>query len=123
MLKTKRQTISTFLSVTISFIICWTPYSIIGLMHTLTNDVKVDKTIEGFCKMMALLTPTLNPIVHANYVFAKLIFRKHKKPCPIPTVRLKNFAYQRKATGSNIGLVNDCSSNNNDKDNVNRWSI
>lgn len=113
MLKTKKKTITTFLAVTISFAICWTPYSLMGLLHTLGDDIKIPETLEGFFKMFALITPTLNPIVHRNHVFAKFFICKHSKPCPIPTVRLRQLGRIRTATGSNLGLINNFS--NNDK--------
>lgn len=77
MLKTKRKAISTFLAVTISFIVCWTPYAFIVLWQIFSGQEEIiNPIVTSLMYIIALALPILNPMVNSFHAYTFLFVWK-----------------------------------------------
>lgn len=113
MLKTKRKAISTFLAVTISFTVCWTPYAFIVLWQVFSGqDEIINPVFTSLMYMFALLSCTLNPIVNSSHLYRVLFCCKRSGSSCQMVNRLRPL--RGRANGSDLKPIN-CS---NDKANI-----
>ena len=66
--RAKVKTVKMTLSIILSFIMCWTPYFVVHLIHV-WSDYKYDipETVYVFAETMALLNSALNPILYGCF--------------------------------------------------------
>ena len=66
--RAKVRTIQMTLSIILTFVVCWTPYFVVHLVHIWSEyNYVISESVYAFAENLALVNPAVNPIIYACF--------------------------------------------------------